>query len=205
MNPRTLILTLLFFSNQVFCESLDESFSCIELSKAKGIYIEAIGGASHANKKQVGAQFYPGYYAGGVVGYKFSNRFKLEGELSYQRANIRFIKDGEPDAHLYYARGHLKTCLYMINLLTNFDFSLPFVPYFGSGCGYARNDGKWSGSHSGLDQHTTFKKREVAFQGIMGVKYRFRKAIEVGIDYRYILFGRNEKCQRVGLALTGFF
>ena len=186
----TLFACSLFSTIQASCAYATE--------KTEGPYVGVIGGGYKANPSLCR----PGYYVGGVAGYKFSNNVRLEGEVTYQRfAYKKFVP---------HVKGNCKSVTCMANALYDFDLNLPFTPYVGAGVGYQHT--RFNATHQSQfgKFHAGSKSNDFACQGIAGVKFEIQKGLELGVDYRHVM-NVNKHCRsydhghRVGLALTQSF
>jgi opacity protein-like surface antigen len=208
------LLTVLFcsfYTNLTYascCQTQEPDF-CYEEVKTQGPYIGLIGGLNFFDINHTNAKFDPGYYLGSAIGYKFSNSVRLEAEASYQRSEIKSARSNTSAKKLRDLCGHMRSWSYMVNLLLDFDLNLPFIPYFGAGLGYSKNNGNWSGHSTSFFTHINTKviskRHGCAWQGIIGIKYLICEKLEVGIDYRYFLCEKDVTNHKIGLALIRYF
>ena len=216
MKKYLLTLSVLFLS--LFSSTTYASNECYTYNE--GPYAGLIGGWTNFSKLH-NLDFHDGYYVGGVLGYKFCNQFRIEGELSYQRNESKsfemthrylgFSDNGSvefKDCTLEKTKlkGHLRSWSYMANVLYDFNVNclqkFLLTPYVGLGVGYTHftshlNDYVCQG-------HKTCAGR-FAYQAIAGLKYQVSPTLEVGVDYRYLSPQNSFKSHRVGLVLTQAF
>ncbi|MGK5594476.1 MAG: outer membrane protein [Parachlamydiaceae bacterium] len=149
----------------------------------EGFYVGALGGANfletskrHAEK----AKFKTGYAAGGMIGYRWCNGLRLEGEVSYRHNKIKSFKFGST---MHHPGGHARTWSYLANALYDFsDWSYWCItPYVGVGIGYGQQRLK-VGSHDSFHRH----KNGFAWQAIAGISYPIWDAAEIAVEYRFL-------------------
>lgn len=122
-----------------------------------------------------------GFTLGGALGYDF-NRFRVEGEISYQTNDVDKI--GAMGVSLD-ASGDVSSLAFLINGYFDFVNDTGFIPYLSAGLGYAKvefNDLKVSGlSSSGAgDDDSVF-----AYQVGLGVGYAVTEKVTIDVKYRY--------------------
>ena len=129
----------------------------------------------------VNTEFDTGLAFGAALGYDF-NRFRAEGEISYQKNDIDKI--GSPGVILD-ATGDAKALSFLINGYYNFVNSSAFTPYISAGIGFAQvefNDLDISslGFSGSNDEDTVF-----AYQIGIGVGYAVTEKVTIDVKYRY--------------------
>ena len=149
-----------------------------------GIYIGGEGGLNWmfnttANVPGFGgaANIYPamGWAAGGMVGYDFVGpRVELEGIFRQNQATLQAAPVGFQQ---FTAGANINQTAIMANLLYDFRFGSPIVPYIGAGAGIAFVNASALG---GSTSSTQF-----AYQGIIGVGYEIDSNWRFNIDGRY--------------------
>jgi outer membrane autotransporter protein len=175
-------------------------------------YVGAFGGANWLNFHHLGNDFKPkmkiGYAAALSLGYKFNNGFRVEGEVSYRRNQMkdREFADSFESCKL---SGSTYSWAYMANFLYDLDCVscyLPnIVPYVGVGVGYTH-----IGAHVKLrhdDGHISDKGKDngIAGQAIAGISYRLTDETSLGLEYRYFVAREHARDHSVGLALRQSF
>lgn len=103
--------------------------------------------------------------------------FRGEAELGYRSNDVESIGNGTAAAGEYRVRS------FMANLLYDFQFGSPWVPYIGAGIGTAWLDPNNTPVGGGLTLYGT--DRSLAWQGIAGVTYQINENLGVFADYRY--------------------
>ena len=159
---------------------------------AEGLYVSGNIGFAMASDSDitdstvpgvtVNTEFDTGLAFGAALGYDF-NRFRAEGEISYQKNDID--KTGSPGVILD-ATGDAKALSFLINGYYNFINSSAFTPYISAGLGFAQvefNDLDISGlGFSGSnDEDTVF-----AYQVGIGIGYAVTEKVTIDVKYRYI-------------------
>lgn len=185
----------------------------------QGPYLGIMGGivVLDINMKHDTQEFKPGYYLEGYFGYRFSRKLRLEGELSYHRAEIDRFTNSIRGDHFKKAQGNVRILSYMINGLCEFNLNFPLKPYVGIGIGYAQGRGSWKGKMS-YDIHDFFfnervlvsttvkyKKDGFAWQPIVGISYQVCNNFEASLDYRFLSIDNDVSTHKVGVSLTGRF
>jgi OmpA-OmpF porin, OOP family len=111
-----------------------------------------------------------GWAAGGMVGYDFVGpRVELEGIYRSNQATRQFQQ--------FTAGANFNDTAIMANLMYDFRFGIPIVPYIGAGAGIAFVNASALG---GSTSSTQF-----AYQGIIGVGYEIDSNWRFNIDGRY--------------------
>lgn len=120
-------------------------------------------------------QYKPGYVAGGSIGYRWSNNFRLELEGSYRYNELKhkFRHGSNHQATAVLANG-----IYQFRL----EF-LPFDMFFGGGLGYCNTYHK----HHDKSVNT---RDGFAWQFIGGLALPVNKKIDITLEYRYFTEAR---------------
>jgi opacity protein-like surface antigen len=122
-----------------------------------------------------------GWALGGALGYDF-NRFRVEGEISYQKNDVDKI--GAMGVS-FDASGDVSSLVFLINGYFDFVNDSGFTPYISAGLGYAKvefNDLKVPAisSLSAGDDDSVF-----AYQVGLGVGYAVTEQVTIDVKYRY--------------------
>ncbi len=122
-----------------------------------------------------------GFTLGGALGYDF-NRFRVEGEISYQTNDVDKI--GAMGVS-FDASGDVSSLAFLINGYFDFVNDTGFIPYLSAGLGYAKvefNDLKVPAlsSLSAGDDDSVF-----AYQVGLGVGYAVTEKVTIDVKYRY--------------------
>lgn len=131
-----------------------------------------------------------GYDFGAALGYKYSNNFRAEFEISFASTDIdsaRGLGVRLP------AKGDLDLWSGMINGFYDFDLGTAWVPSVGGGIGMTygeTNDVSIGGVSIGDDDGTDF-----AWQLGAGLRYNFTNGFSVGTDYRYFKVESNSNIE----------
>jgi outer membrane protein OmpA-like peptidoglycan-associated protein len=159
-------------------------FAAQAQSVPAGFYIGGEGGLNWmfnttANVPGFGGlvNIYPqmGWAAGGMIGYDFGGpRVELEGVY---RSNMATLQLAPVGFQQFTAGASINQTAIMANLLYDFRFGSPIVPYIGAGAGIAFVNA-YAGN--GSSSSTQF-----AYQGIIGVGYEFDPNWRFNIDGRY--------------------
>ena len=123
------------------------------------------------------ANIYPamGWQAGGMVGYDFVGpRVELEGIFRQNQATLQAAPIGFQQ---FTAGANINQTAIMANLLYDFRFGSPIVPYIGAGAGIAFVNASALGASTSSTQF--------AYQGIIGVGYEIDSNWRFNIDGRY--------------------
>jgi len=129
----------------------------------------------------VDTEFDNGLAFGAALGYDF-NRFRVEGEISYQQNDIDKIGS---QGVIYDATGDTTVLSFLINGYYDFINSSAFTPFVSAGLGVAQvefnnfNISRFGFSGSN-DEDTVF-----AYQIGMGVGYAVTEKVTIDIWYRY--------------------
>jgi OmpA-OmpF porin, OOP family len=116
-----------------------------------------------------------GWAAGGMIGYDFVGpRVEVEGMYRQNNANVNFAGVGGGFAGFGV---NIQQVSIMANLLYDFNFGSPIVPYIGAGAGVAFINASAFGASSDTTQF--------AYQGILGLGYRIDDNWRVNLEGRY--------------------
>jgi opacity protein-like surface antigen len=158
---------------------------------AEGLYVSGNFGFAMASDSDltdstvpgvtVNTEFDTGLALGAALGYDF-NRFRVEGEISYQKNDVDKI--GALGV-FFDATGDAKALSFLINGYFDFVNSSAFTPYISAGLGYAQiefNDLSISGSGfpGSSDDDSVF-----AYQIGIGVGYAVSEKVTIDVKYRY--------------------
>ena len=129
----------------------------------------------------VNTEFDTGLAFGAALGYDF-NRFRVEGEISYQKNDIDKIG---AQGVFFDATGDATALSFLINGYYDFVNSSAFTPYISAGLGFAQvefNDLNISrlGFSGSSDEDTVF-----AYQIGIGVGYSVTEKVVIDVKYRY--------------------
>lgn len=172
---------MLFLLAALVAFALPSAASAINV---EGFYAGGLGAANflETNKRHHQRQkFNVGYAAGGLVGYRWCQGWRLEGEATY-RNNQRRTRSSRSSN-----RGHYHSWSFMANGYYEFaDYSCflwDITPYVDAGIGYTtqrthrrRNDTSSSSRH---------KKHGFAWQVGAGLSYPIWECAEISLDYRF--------------------
>ena len=157
---------------------------------AEGLYVSGNIGFAMASDSDITDSTEPvtltmeydtGWALGGALGYDF-NRFRVEGEISYQTNDID--KVGAMGVSLA-ASGDVSSLAFLINGYFDFVNDSAFTPYITAGLGYAQidlNDFNVAGSGESdySDDDSVF-----AYQVGLGVGYAVTEKVTIDVKYRY--------------------
>jgi len=122
-----------------------------------------------------------GYGISGASGYKWSNGFRAEGELSYHQNAFKYF---DTPANPY--SGRQVSLSFMVNAIYDFATGSRFTPYIGGGVGATM---AWlNGLTQLVSGVTPFRNTDslrFAYQGIIGVAIAIAPQWETLIDVRY--------------------
>lgn len=160
----------------------------------EGFYVGALGAANflqHKHNSGNGNRHYRvGYAAGGMVGYRWCEGWRLEAEVSY-RNNQQHRRNNR----------HFRSWSYMANGYYDFSdlgcYCWDITPYLGAGVGYTTERHRRN-SHK--------HKHGFAWQIIAGLAYPICDCAEISLEYRFHK-GRERKFYNhdVGATLKYFF
>ena len=155
-----------------------------QMTPSPGFYIGGEGGLNWmfnttANVPGFGGavNIYPatGWAAGGMIGYDFVGpRLELEGIYRNNQATLQAAPIGFQQ---FTAGANISDTAIMANVLYDFRFGWPIVPYIGGGLGIAFVNASALG---GSTSSTQF-----AYQGMIGVGYEIDQNWRVNIEGRY--------------------
>jgi len=172
------VCVLTFFFSTPFCS-------------ADGIYVSGDLGFAMASDSDltdsavpgitVNTEFDSGLALGAALGYDF-NRFRVEGEISYQKNDVDKI--GAQGVSLD-ATGDATALSFLINGYYDLKNRSAFTPYISAGLGFAQIEFNnidisglgFSGSN---DEDTVF-----AYQIGMGIGYAVTEKVTIDVKYRY--------------------
>lgn len=158
-----------------------------------------------------------GYYVGAFVGYDLPYKIRIEGEVTFQRAEINSAK--EHGEWFRDVSGHIQSWSFMANALYAFSWDFPFEPMLGLGLGYAQTRGNWSGrqresygsynsynsdySYSDKEHHTS-NSTGFAWQIIVGALFTFCDDYDATFEYRFEKV-KDGDIQKMGFTLSRQF
>lgn len=160
----------------------------------EGFYVGGFGGANwlqtnrkhHHGDGEFHHKFRTGYVAGGSVGYKWCQGYRLEGEIAYRRNQL---KKSEITGFDESARGHFQSISYMANALYDMELggwnccAIDVVPYVGVGIGYSTQ--KLKLDHHSFSFEGKNKKNGFAWQLIAGLGYEISCNTDLALEYRF--------------------
>ena len=166
-------------------------FFSVPVYSAEGLYASGNIGFAMASDSDltdstvpgitINTEFDTGVALGAALGYDFS-RFRVEGEISYQKNNVSKI--GAQGAS-FDATGDSVALSFLINGYYDFINSSAFTPYISAGLGFAQvefNDLDISSSgFSGSSDEDTV----LAYQVGIGVGYAVTEKVTIDLKYRY--------------------
>ena len=159
---------------------------------AEGLYVSGYFGFAMASDSDltdstvpgvtVNTEFDTGPALGAALGYDF-NKFRVEGEISYQKNDVSQIGS---QGVLLNNTGEVTAFSFLINGYYDFINSSAFTPYISAGLGFAQVEFNnldisglgFSGSN---DEDTVF-----AYQVGIGLGYAVTEKITIDVRYRYI-------------------
>jgi opacity protein-like surface antigen len=167
------------------------SFFSASVYSAEGLYVSGNIGfatASDSDLKDstvpgvtVNTEFDTGLAFGAALGYDF-NRFRVEGEISYQQNDVDKIS---AQGFLFDATGDAKALSFLINGYYDFVNRSAFTPYISAGLGFAQyefNNLNISGlGFPGSNEEDTV----FAYQIGIGVGYAVTEKVTIDVKYRY--------------------
>ena len=167
-------------------------FLAAPVYSAEGLYVSGYFGFAMASDSDltdstvpgvtVNTEFDTGPALGAALGYDF-NKFRVEGEISYQKNDVSQIGS---QGVLLNNTGKVTAFSFLINGYYDFINKSAFTPYISAGLGFAQvefNDLDISGlGFSGSnDEDTVF-----AYQVGIGLGYAVTEKITIDVRYRYI-------------------
>ena len=159
---------------------------------AEGLYVSGNFGFAMASDSDltnstvpgttINTEFDTGLALGAALGYDF-NKFRVEGEISYQKNDVNQIGlQGVP----FNNNGEVVAFSFLINGYYDFINSSAFTPYISAGLGFTQvefNDLDISGAgFSGSDDADTV----FSYQLGIGVGYAVTKKVTIDVKYRYL-------------------
>ena len=166
-------------------------FFSASVYSAEGLYVSGNGGFATASDSDltdstvpgttVNIEFDTGLALGAALGYDF-NRFRVEGEISYQTNDVDKIG---AQGVFFDATGDATALSFLINGYYDFVNRSAFTPYISAGLGFAQvefNDLNISGSGfpGSSEDDTVF-----AYQIGIGVGYAVTEKVTIDVKYRY--------------------
>ena len=166
-------------------------FFSASVYSAEGLYVSGNIGFATASDSDltdstvpgttVNIEFDTGLALGAALGYDF-NRFRVEGEISYQTNDVDKIG---AQGVFFDATGDATALAFLINGYYDFVNSSAFTPYISAGLGYAQvafNDLNISGSGfpGSSDDDSVF-----AYQIGIGIGYAVTEKVTIDVKYRY--------------------
>jgi OmpA-OmpF porin, OOP family len=117
----------------------------------------------------------------GMFGYRFSNRIRIENELSYDyhSVNEKFVRRDESIA----IKGHESAFADIVNVFYDQPLSSKWDVFVGAGVGIASFKPKFTDSY--YDGEISGGHLALIAQGLVGVSYSVSDDIDIGLDYRY--------------------
>jgi len=171
-------------------------FFSAPVCSAEGIYVSGNLGFAMAGDSDltdsaapgvtVNTEFDTGLAVGAALGYDF-NRFRVEGEISYQKNDVDKIS---AQGVFFAATGDARALSFLINGYYDFKNRSAFTPYISAGLGFAQiefNDLNISGLgfSDSSDEDTV-----LAYQIGMGIGYAVTGKVTIEVKYR--LFGTED-------------
>jgi opacity protein-like surface antigen len=170
------------------CSMLLFSFSAIGIC-AEGSYVSLNIGLSKMRDSDVtfsgmeNKTFHfesvKGLAYGAAIGYGFSNNFRMEGEIAYQKNDLDKTNAKDGDIELY---GNSSSTTLLLNGYYDFKNRSAFTPFIGGGIGLATvkvNNFKCDSRN--IDD----KDGAPAFQATAGIGYALTRQVTLNLKYRY--------------------
>lgn len=114
------------------------------------------------------------------IGRYFGRSFRAELELAYRSSDLTEARSGGTTASV---SGDYTVFSAMLNGFYDLHFDFPIVPYVGAGIGAAMID--FDGVTVGGATTKAEEATEFAYQGIVGLSWRFASDFVATVDYRY--------------------
>ena len=114
---------------------------------------------------------------GAAIGYGFSNNFRLEGEIAYQKNDLDKTNSKDGDIELY---GNSSSTTLLLNGYYDFKNRSAFTPFIGGGIGIATVKVNNFGPGN-IDD----KDGAPAYQATAGIGYALSRQITLELRYRY--------------------
>lgn len=184
-----------------------------QCNQSGNFYVGGFGGANWMNCNRIhGVKLNTkvGFTGGLSLGYAFDNGFRVEGEVSYRRNQLKdihfkYVTLSSSDVSKLNCSFH--SWSYMANFLYDFHnvscYCPNIVPYLGIGVGYTQNHARAKDSYS--NQHFKAKDNGFAVQGIAGIGYRLTDSTTLAAEYRYFVGKEKVRDHGVTLALRQAF
>lgn len=157
----------------------------------QSFYAGGFGGANFINDRRhddAKFKFNTGYVAGGFIGYKTCEGFRLEGEISYRHNKIKEIEIADFEIS---TKGHLDQWSYMVNAIYDMNIGSwdacgcwSIVPFVGVGIGYDNQKFKINE----IEEESVFvkdKENGFAWQLMAGLLFPVSDCWEIGVEYRF--------------------
>jgi OmpA-OmpF porin, OOP family len=148
-----------------------------------GLYVGAgVGGNYRTDPTDGGikAKTKIGWATVGSIGYGFGNGLRAEVEGNYRTNDV---KSWNATGGRAPGSGRFDTYGVMGNVLYDFNFGSPFVPYIGAGAGYVWSDIAKARVAGARIEHS---EANFAYQGIAGAAYNFGGGVAMTLEYRYL-------------------
>jgi opacity protein-like surface antigen len=133
----------------------------------------------------------PSIDVGGTAGYDFG-MFRLEGELSYKRADIKSITDQADGFQFRAVDGNIGALAMMFNAFFDLHNNTPVTPYLGGGIGFAAmnlSDTFGTDTRVGPPQRTLIYASDsdtvFAYQAGVGLDIALNRQLSLDLGYRY--------------------
>jgi opacity protein-like surface antigen len=151
-----------------------------------GLYLELQGGASFwqdANVSVSGvgsgdAKFDTGWTAGGALGFRMFDMFRLEGHASFRMADIDTVSAGDLET----SDGWAGSAAFLGNAYFDIPIPFPVKPYVGGGAGVAIFSADVEGDSVDVDDDDL----EFAWNVMGGLLWPVWRHLELDARYRYI-------------------
>ncbi len=208
MKKALLLLSLIFFALH------------LEADCCRGWYVGGLGGLNIANRsaccfvttsgiEKETIYYHPGFYVGGVLGFRFSPCWRGELEAVYRN---NMVRKGVVSDETYKANGEKITTISLLgNVYKDWDIGCCFSPYLGAGIGYGSTKEKFidvgnfiAGSLI-LIQLACYTETNVIAQGVGGIRYPYCDYIDVSLEYRYIYKRHVNDNHSIGISVKGYF
>lgn len=121
-----------------------------------------------------------GYGLSGLVGYKWANGFRLEGELNFFKSNVEKVSADVGNTDL---NGSLDMTAVMVNALYEFDLGAKYFPYLGLGAGYGWANGDYKGGGDEVSGTSSIP----LVQPILGIGYTLTDNVSLTADYKFVM------------------
>lgn len=119
----------------------------------------------------------------GAMGLRLDNNWRVEGEISYRRADFDRIDLSSSSSN---AGGDIGSWFYLANVYYDFDYQWRnFQPFVSAGLGLAYHDFTYE-DLSGSLSNTNGDSFDLAWQVGAGLKYRYSDNVAFTGNYRYL-------------------